>query len=228
MLGRRTRVMAALGGLAFHWGGAIFLRIHFAGLWLCYLALIDWGPIVDRIRSFRDGTSRALPGRGRDQEAPASEVTRARGTQAPVAWVGALLVGAALVQGMRGATFAWPFGCYPTFQWRATTTLPDLELEALFDDGRSVVIDSGGDGRGRPQSGWATVWSLAGIAHAPRSARALRVYWNRVDHAQARGAVRGSVALVTWSVLPEDRSRPPLSKQVIATFALDVQSGAAL
>ncbi len=214
MLTRRTRVAAALGGIAFHLAGGFFLRIHFPALWLCYVALIDWGPLVDRLRPRRAPIA---------SEAPASPRR-----DALIACVGVLLVGSVVVQGARGATFAWPFGCYPTFQWKATTHLPDLEVEAQFEDGRTVVIDSGGHGRGRSQDRWGTVWSLAGLTHAPVSQDALRAYWNSLEREPARGALRGYVRRVTWSVLPEHRDRAPLSSGVIAAFALDPHSATAL
>jgi hypothetical protein len=214
MIHRHTRVAAALGGIAFHLASGFFMRIHFPALWLCYVVLIDWGPLVDRL--------------GGRPESVANDARPPSRRAAPIVWVGALLVGAGVVQGVRGATFAWPFGCYPTFQWKATTHLPDLDLQAQFEDGRAVTIDSGGHGRGRSQNRWGAVWSLAGLTHGPPSEIALRTYWNSLERARASGAVRGTVRRVTWSVLPEDRDRAPLTSEVMADFALDPHSATAL
>lgn len=210
MLSRRTRLLAAVGGLAFHLSGDAFLRIRFPSLWVCYVALIDWGPLADRVR-----------------RAAADVVIETRVASRWPIRIGALLVLGAALQGLRGETFAWPFACYPTFQWCVGTHMPDLVLEGENADGNVVVIDSGGNGRGRSQDVWGLVWSLAGLAHGVASHPALVAYWNAVDHSLARGAVRGRVVLVTWSVLPADRDRPPTSRRVLDTFALDPQSGAA-
>ncbi|MEO6576617.1 MAG: HTTM domain-containing protein [Polyangiaceae bacterium] len=211
MLSRRTRLLAALGGLAFHFSGDAFLRIRFPSLWVCYVALVDWGPLAERVR-----------------RASADAVTKTRLASRWPMRVGAILVAAAVVQGLRGETFAWPFACYPTFQWRVGTEMADLVLEAESADGAVVIIDSGGNGRGRPQDRWGLVWSLAGLSHGPPSRSALVSYWNGVDHARARGAVRGRVVRVNWSVLPSDRDRAPTMRRVLDTFALDPGTGAAL
>jgi hypothetical protein len=209
MLTRRTRLVAVVVGLAFHLSSAALLRIHFPSLWVCYVALVDWGPLADRLRPAPPPTA---PSR------TPSLALRA---------LGAALVVGAMVQGARGAMFAWPLACYPTFQRPMGTTLPDLVLEAERDDGSVVTIDSGGQGRGRAQARWGQVWALAGLTGAPADRGRLVAYWNAVDHRAAVGAARGRAVRVRWSTLPEDRDRPPLAREVLATFALDRYSAAA-
>src|SRR4029079_9975207 len=45
VLFRRTRVAAAIAGLAFHLVSYVALDLLFGSLWLCYVALVDWRPL---------------------------------------------------------------------------------------------------------------------------------------------------------------------------------------
>lgn len=217
VLSARGRVLAVLGGLLFHLAGAFFLYIHFASLWACYVALIDWGWLADRCRRGADAL-RGAPGWG---------VPPARSARAALL-VGIPLLAGALVQGFRGAMFAYPIACYPTFQWIAGAELPDLELDAEYDDGHVELVDAGGYRRGRTQEAWGTAWSVAGLTHGPTSEAILHAYWDMGSADRARGAKRGHVSRVAWSILPADYDRPPITRREVAVFALDPRSGKAL
>jgi uncharacterized membrane protein YphA (DoxX/SURF4 family) len=195
VLFRRTRPLAAAAGLAFHLASWFALDLLFASLWLCYVALVDWRPLFARF--FASGERSIEP---------------SRASPAPLV-VGALLFAGALVQGARGQMRAYPFSCYPTFQWTAAAEMPDLMIVAADAGGARREIVHARDAAGRrTQRQWAEVWSLAG-ATAPVEPRRLRAYY-----ADLPPAARGRPRRVTFyrvyrSVIPgEDArlTRPPV------------------
>ena len=196
---RRTRPLAAAAGIAFHLATQAIMGIPFFGLWGCYVVLFDWAWLLEQ-----------RPGRA---EPPPRSVGRA--------WIlGAAIVVTVAVQGARGAVQAWPFACYPTFQWRVGTEIPDVTMTAVFDDGHEVRLPT----RAKSQAGWALAWSVAGTMGRPPSARALRAYWER---AARDPAVRTTIASVrevrfarAWfSVLPEDHGKPPRREEPLGAIS---------
>src|SRR5262249_30432359 len=103
----RTRLLATGGGLVFHGLSKLFLFIPFMSLWGCYTALVDWGWLWARI-----GKSRP-----RAAGVGSADASLSARRALPAALVGGLLVVLAVTQGARNAMQAWPFACYPTFQW---------------------------------------------------------------------------------------------------------------
>jgi hypothetical protein len=75
--------------------------------------------------------------------------------------VGALLVVAALVQGARGKTQAWPFACYPTFEHVQSPEIPDIAIDFTKTDG-SMVRLTGRERGVRSQADWGRVFRLSG------------------------------------------------------------------
>jgi hypothetical protein len=137
MLSRRTRIVAAIGGIAFHLAGYAFLRISFPSLWLCYVALVDWGPLADRLD--RAGTTAA------------SSLT-ASASAAGEAWprlVGGVILAAAVVQGFRGEMFAWPFACYPRRSSRTVMSCSSTVAARGVAARRSAGARSGRSGDSR-------------------------------------------------------------------------------
>jgi hypothetical protein len=194
---RRTRALAALLGVAFHLLSAVIFLIPFASLWLCYVALIDLRP-----------TARAML----RSRAPRSD-RRPRARLLPGFAIGGLLVVGAVIQGVRGQMRSYPFACYPTFQWRAARVMPDLGLYRVDRDGSEHEIEHARDRNGyRSQRRWAELWSLAGV-YGPASPERLRAY---VESARSeRPGSRLRVYRLERSVLPEERTRPPLSRRLL-------------
>ena len=207
----RSRLWAAGFGVAFHVGTQWFMGVTFVSLLACYVVLLDWDAITRAV-----GRPTAL--RSAADEQPAA---------LPALLIGLALIAVTAVQGARGAVQAWPFGCYPTFDRIVGDSIGDLRIEALHADGRSIAVPDGPSTRGRPRSpqDWARAWRLAGL------------YGDRPDHAQlqgyfarlrrdpqvanaAAGAVRLRFYAATYSVLPEHRGGPPLSKHLLAELAL--------
>jgi len=206
----RTRVVAALGGLAFHVLSQIFLFIPFPSLWGCYTMLVDWG------------RARAAD----DSRAPSS--FRARLAAAPfAATLGVVFVLLVFVQGARNRVQAWPFACYPTFQWTVGDTMPDLVLEAVAADGSTRLLPDGpGGGGARSPDGWAMAWNVAGLysGHAP-SPETLRAY---LAHAREKPGVDDGLRTATavrfyrawYSVRPENWGKAPVKAEHVGNVVL--------
>jgi hypothetical protein len=197
---RRTRMVACAAGLLFHLLSELILKIPFFSLWGCYVVLFDWSSLRDDARAL----------------APSSRVLGASRL------VGAALVAIVFVQGARGAAQAWPFGCYPTFQWIAGDAIPDLVVTAITSDGRAVVVSDGA----KSQRAWGMAWSLAGAYGAAPSESRLRAYWEsiarepRVQRAAGDDVREVRFARAWFSVIPEDRGKPALREEAIGLLTL--------
>jgi hypothetical protein len=140
----------------------------------------------------------------------------------PPALVGAGLIGAVLWTGAHGLQQAWPFACYPTFQWMAPAQIPALMIEATLDGGEIVELPrASAVDAARGQKLWGMEWSLSGVTGAPDPGR-LRAYL-RVLAAQREGlaaTVRRARSIRFYrgffSVIPEDRGQPPVRRVFLA------------
>jgi hypothetical protein len=191
-------------------------------LWALYVVLVD----PRRLLFWR----RASP----PAPAPTPEIVamatigRSAAARAPLV-VGALLVAFASAQGARGQMRAYPFACYPTFQWRVGAEMPDLlvELEAL--DGRRTVLPHARDARGyRTQRQWGEVWSLAGLHGHPGDAR-LRAYLAQLRRAEPARSLVAAAARVRFyrayvSVVPEARDVAPRRDELLLDLPLTPSS----
>lgn len=192
---RRTRLGAVGLALSFHALAYLLFRIEFSTLWLCYVVFFDWS-----------------------RSAPAATVVSRRAL-APTLAVGAILVAASTVQGWRGATQAWPFACYPTFQWIAPAEIPALLVEGVRTDERVVTIPNPppSDPR-RAHQFWGANWSLG------TDPAALRAYWKEL-HFEARELRAVRFYRAYFSVAPEDRGKPPLRRELLGEIPLSERTG---
>jgi hypothetical protein len=214
----RTRWLAALLGVAFHFGAGYVLSIPFVSLWACYVVLVDPHRVAALVRRLSKKRAPAAPDRAR---APADRRLSAW-PRLPLA-VGGALVALAAVQGARGQMRSFPFACYPTFEWMAAREMPDLVIEVERADGRRVEVPHArsADGK-RTQRQWGEVWSLAGVTGAVDPLR-LRAYYEHElaskssgDLRELRDAVRVSFYRVMVSVVPEERGART-SKELLVT-----------
>jgi hypothetical protein len=197
LLVRRTRLVAAVVGVVFHVLTELIFFIPFASLWACYVALVDFRPIVRRMRRAVGGPDPPV----RESSSPSNFAATA---------VFGLLVVGAVFQGIRGQVRSYPFACYPTFEWRVGTKMPDLEIALVDPSGAEVALSS--PPLRRTQREWAEAWSLLG-ATTETSAERLRAYYvaelRRTPEARtaADGAARVRFYRVDRSVLPEEQGR---------------------
>ncbi len=214
-----ARLAYAVGGIAFHLFAWAAMRIPFASLWMLYVVLIPgaWAHRIDaRVRRSVRMSNDGAPAIRRD-ETRVERVT---------VWIGGLLVLAALVQGARGQMRAYPFACYPTFQWRVGTEMPDLVIEIERADGSRVIVPHARDGRGyRTQRQWGEIWSAAGINDRVDTQR-LAAYYRAAlrTNSRSRALVGSDVVRVRFyrafvDVIPEHRDRPARRGVLLATIA---------
>jgi hypothetical protein len=191
---RKTRPLAAVLGIAFHLTSRFVFQIPFESLWVCYVVLVDPTPVVRRF----------LKPKG-----PRGVASTVRTT-----WiVGGVLVAGAVVQGIRGQMQSYPFACYPTFQWRAGTTMPDLAIYAVDERGDERELAHSRNRGRRTQRQWAEIWSLAGVTAPVRADRLIAYYRSAIGAAPDARRVR--FYRVQRSVVPEERGRPPVSRKLL-------------
>lgn len=166
----RTRPFAIAFGLAFHAATQIFFFIPFVSLWAMYVVLLDGKHLASLAqRLHRASSVTHAPPHGPAVGLPLT--------------VGALIAVAAIVQGIRGQTQAWPFACYPTFAHLQGPTIPDIAVVIEKHDG-TVVTLTGRESQRRSQAEWAHVFRISGAYGDGARVEAVR------DHARAvlRGA----------------------------------------
>jgi Vitamin K-dependent gamma-carboxylase len=221
----RLRVWGAMLGIAFHLGTQAVFLIPFLSLWGCYGMLFDMRAVERRVarwtRSASESESESESGSASESESgSASESESESGSasasaSASVIGVGVVLLVGAVVQGLRGQMQAYPFACYPTFEYRVGTLMPDLRIVAEHADGSEREIVHARDRKGyRTQRQWGTVWSLA-LHGTPERLRAYYLQNARVD--EAASGVRFERVFV--SVRPEDRGAAPVRSEPIAELA---------
>jgi hypothetical protein len=207
---RRLRLAAVAAALAFHLVARLFMGIDFSGLWLTYVVFVDWA---------------ALWRRWRGREAPPTEAAPRAARVAPALVVGAVLVAGAVDAGLRGATTAWPFACYPTFQERAGTVMPALALAFVDADGAERPFDplAAVAPSSAPRER-ALGLSLLAASRTPDAANRFAGYLRHlrevasVDARDAR-AVRFYAARI--STIPEERAQPP--RALVPIFELPIE-----
>ncbi|MEP7119720.1 MAG: HTTM domain-containing protein [Byssovorax sp.] len=139
----------------------------------------------------------------------------------PPALMGAGVIGAALWAGARNLQQAWPFACYPTFQWMAPAEIPALTIEATLDGGEIVELPRASElDAARGQKLWGMEWSLSGVTGAPDPAR-LRAYLQvlSAERADLGTTLRRARSIRFYrgffSVIPEDRGKPPVRRVLL-------------
>jgi hypothetical protein len=227
---RRARPWLALAGVVFHLLAGALFRIPFVSLWALYVVLVD-PRAIRRLRMMTAVARWAAAARAglaahadrpdrehaNDLASPGANREHANDFPSPAAKVltiavGAALVAAAFVQGARGQMRAYPFACYPTFQWMVGTEMPDLVVEIETADGRRVALPHARDRNGyRTQRQWGEIWSLAGVT-GPVSAERLRAYLEQVRRFEparslAAGALRARFYRGHVSVVPQASGR---------------------
>jgi hypothetical protein len=206
ILSRRTRPYAVAAALAFHLGTQELMGIRFTSLWLTYVVFFDVWYWARRT---------GLPMRRSRARGDAPPRTLVRASAPGLVTACALLVANA-AYGWSGRFQAWPFACYPTFQWVLGEEIPHLAIDAVTADGSTKPIAH----RPRSQKEWGLDWTLIGAVRGPTSEERLRVWWRGAEaeraEARALGAVRIRFHRAASSVVPERWNDPPVHKDLLA------------
>lgn len=212
---RKTRTLAAVLGLAFHWSTQAFLFIPFVSLWGCYVLLAPWHRLA------RGAT--VSPPAARDSRRPRPAARAKSRAALPAALFGALVLGLAIVQGVRGQTQAWPIACYPTFAKIAADTLPDLLVE-VESPGGDIVRFNGREHGPRTQAEWGRVFRISGAYGNLPNPRDLREHAFDSARRARISLVVGSVVRVfraNYATAPELWNLPPRHSTLLSTFRVE-------
>lgn len=218
----RLRPLAAALGLGFHVAAARLMFLPFASLFACYVVLIDWEWLIAWLADERPADS---PSRERGLVHAARTALREGGASIRrVLVAGGVLLAGATLAGASGQMRAYPFACYPTFQWIAGPRLPDLWIEHERAGERRWLADSPAHGGVRPQARWGMAWRAAGVYGDPIERERLMGYYRSLPP-----SVRGDVApgdrvrfnRAEVSLRPELWRAPPTSLVLLEDVRID-------
>ena len=190
----RTRWVALAAGLSFHGATQLLFFIPFVSLWACYVALLD-GALLERAERWVRARAKA--------KLLVTTVPSERPPRAAIA-VGTVIALAAVIQGARGATQAWPFACYPTFSHLQPDAIPDIVVE-LEQTNTTTTRLTGREAAVRSQDEWGRVFRLMGAYGDVADDRALRDHARRV----AAGAGIPTASVVRTRLYRVDVSTDP-------------------
>jgi hypothetical protein len=230
---RRTRALVVIGALCFHQATDYFMGVRFTVLFLCYTVFVPWDAIVQRVHALAlAGRTNGVSGRA-SRPGPfrrlASLVFKKRapiaGTASPipVAIAGVLLVLPVAGFGAAGAMQAYPFACYPTFEWIPDDHMPGLAIELERADGSRAELSRDQFLEPGPR-GWALEWRLAGVYDGAHPER-IDAWWRAASAREPlASASRGAIAVrfyrVSRSVDPDhpgrERSRRAIHRLALA------------
>ncbi len=107
VLFRKTRIFAVLGGLAFHGMTQLFMRISFSNLLLCYVSLVDWSIVAQKLR---------LGGKtGHANITPPHLQHELFSPRLTLVWLIGLSTLVGNIWCSLGDTHSWPYSAYPHF-----------------------------------------------------------------------------------------------------------------
>ncbi len=152
----RTRPIAAAVALLFHLATAALFDIQFSSLSWCLLLLLPW------TRWFGVHT----------------EPSQARPRSIEL-MLGAVLLVAISVPGLRGQTQGWPFACYPTFSQPPPDHVPGLLIATVRGGVEREIPMTAWAPQESPQRLWSEVWRVSGVV-GPVDPEGLERLWRRV------------------------------------------------
>jgi hypothetical protein len=219
----RLRILAALLGLGFHVAAAQLMFLPFAALFACYVVLVDWEWLLAWLQDTRPSEP-ASHGVGLTRATLAALRGHGGAPLIRLVLVGGVLSFGAGAAGFSGAMRAYPFACYPTFQWLAGSHMPDLWIEVLHGAERRWLADSPARGGLRPQARWGMAWQAAGVYGDPVSRASLLGYYAALPprlHAGSVGGDRLRFYRALVPVRPEAWREPPLELTLLAEVPLE-------
>jgi Vitamin K-dependent gamma-carboxylase len=212
---RRCRPWLAIAGLAFHNFTGFFMRIWFAPLQAIYVSLVNWDPVFRRMPESGEHRNRAevWPQRATAAKACASRVT-------PIIFVGSILLLTNIGFGMARISEAWPFACFPAFDFRAADVRHVLTLAVEKQNGEVVELDRTALSPSFPPDRERGLEeSILRVADPARQLIRLRAFWQlwRQNHPELRDARTVTFYYDTFSTIPDSAPRP-LEREPLATI----------
>jgi len=126
----RTRYLAVVGGLLFHFSTKVFMFISFMSLQVCYVFLIDWYSLYRRI----------FPNKENDESTLGVAPHGLLPLKSLPFLVGVFFIFINSVCGVLRID-TWPFGYYPVFSGIKNSEIHSIQLVAHRSDGSSIVFD---------------------------------------------------------------------------------------
>jgi len=118
---KRTRALAVILGLLFHFGTWAFMNIFFVVLVISYVSFINWERIFpDRTNQSEDRKGTVIP--------------------KPLKWIGAILIIGNVIFGVAKIN-SWPFTVYPVFDGLVNSHTKTLSFSYTGDSGERVYLD---------------------------------------------------------------------------------------
>lgn len=214
LLFRRTRPFAVAGLIGFHAFTHVFLHIRYPSLWMCYVMFVDARAVLCYMED-----------KPREDVSSMEPLPTTRALLWPVVGVGLLLLGGSFGFGALGLQRAWPFACYPTFEWKPAAVMPSLYVEIVYEGQHIAELPMLREASAsRSQKQWGIAWSLAGVTDSVDETR-LRAQVEALQRdADLASRFRGARAIRVYrawsSVLPEEWGRPPVSKVLLSEWPL--------
>jgi hypothetical protein len=215
LLRRSGRLAAAAAGIAFHSAAALVMFLPFEALLGCYVVLVDWEWLWAWLHDANTPEAHATLREVTRQFWHAVRGTLGRRDQL-LAGLAAIVVTGASIAGIAGAMQAFPFACYPTFQWRASADMPDLWIAVVRGGKEEWLADSPALGGVRPQARWGMAWRASGVYGEPVRLERLVGYYQSLPVEVRRGvqagdtlrfyATRVRVQPEAWRSLPRMRT----------------------
>jgi hypothetical protein len=214
----RTRLAVAGAGLLFHSAAAAWLFLPFGALTTCYTVLIDWRGFARWLHDEKPVRSSEAASQSARRRILAREWWRALRSEhslelRSVTLVSLVVLLGAGITGYRGVVQAYPFACYPTFQYRAEAAMPDLWVRVLHRNESRWLADSPAHHGSRTQPQWGMVWRATGVYGETPSVERLHTYFETLPQS-VRGFVEPGDRIQFFATLvnvdPDHWKDPPI------------------
>jgi hypothetical protein len=216
----RTRKVAAIGGILFHFSVYLFAHINFWTLALCYVIFIDFEPLHRRLKS----STLPTPGYSNRHSViinPSRRLVSLWHSKSTVI-VGSLLLSINILCGL-ALVDSWPFAVYPTFATVQEKYLQSLTISLLNPDGTTTEIipykERSLQSKMHPSRliGLFTqvLWAKDSTEVRTRGTALLKVLAE--DDARLRQAKSIQIFKDICSVIPEEQNRNPVRRELLVS-----------
>jgi hypothetical protein len=214
---RRSRPWLAVAGPAFHNLTGLFMRISFPALQAMYGSFLDW----DRIFRWLGLNPAAVTLTESGEQASGSAAAHMDRFIPATAIVGTALLAANTAFGLLRITQAWPFACYPPFDFRATAERSVLTLAVQNENGQLTELPWASLSRHfGPERARGLQEALLSIEDPETRNVRFRALWRlwRQNHPDLGAPRAVQFFKDTLSIIPEERHRNPLRRELLANL----------